>query len=202
MAIKLIVGLGNPGSEHEKTRHNAGFWWIDELSANERVSLKPEKKFHGDSARLSFGGHDLWLLQPMTYMNVSGRSVQALATFYKIAPQEILVVHDDLDLLPGTVKMKPGGGHGGHNGLKDIAAHLGTLDFWRLRIGIGHPGDRDAVIGYVLQAPRAEERAKIEESITRSLQIFPQIARGDLQAAMLKLHTRPKAEADPKGENK
>ncbi len=202
MSIKLIVGLGNPGNEYAKTRHNAGFWWIDELCANERIALKPEKKFHGDAARLSQGSHELWLLQPMTFMNASGRAVQALATFYKILPREILVVHDELDLPPGTVKMKHGGGHGGHNGLKDMAAHLGTPDFWRLRIGIGHPGDRDAVIGYVLQSPRAEDRVAIEESITRSLQIFPQIARGDLQAAMLKLHTRPKAEADPKEESK
>ncbi len=202
MSIKLIVGLGNPGSEYAKTRHNAGFWWIDELCANERISLKPEKKFHGNAARLSLSSHDIWLLQPMTFMNASGRAVQALATFYKIVPEEILVVHDELDLLPATVKMKQGGGHGGHNGLKDIVAQLGAQDFWRLRIGIGHPGDRDAVIGYVLQPPRAEERALIEESITRSLQIFPQIASGDLQAAMLKLHTRPKADADPIEEKK
>ena len=202
MAIKLIVGLGNPGSEYVKTRHNAGFWWIDELCANERIALKPEKKFHGNAARLSLNGPEIWLLQPMTFMNVSGRAVQALATFYKIAPPEILVVHDELDLLPGTVKMKQSGGHGGHNGLRDIVAQLGSQDFWRLRIGIGHPGDRDAVIGYVLQAPRVEERGAIEESITRSLQIFPQIVRGDLQAAMLKLHTRPKADANPIEEKK
>ena len=202
MPIKLIVGLGNPGGEYAKTRHNAGFWWIDELCANERISLKLEKKFHGHAARLSLSSHDIWLLQPMTFMNVSGRAVQALATFYKIAPPEILLIHDELDLLPGTVKMKQGGGHGGHNGLKDIVAQLGTQDFWRLRIGIGHPGDRDAVIGYVLQAPRTEERVLIEESITRSLQIFPQIASGDLQAAMLKLHTRPKSEAAPIEEKK
>ncbi len=202
MSIKLIVGLGNPGSDYAKTRHNTGFWWIDELCENERVSLKSEKKFHGDVARLSVGGHDMWLLQPMTYMNASGRAVQALVTFYKILPQEILVVHDELDLPPGAVKLKHGGGHGGHNGLKDIVAHLGTPDFWRLRFGIGRPGDRDAVIHFVLQPPRAEERAAIEESITRSLHIFPQIARGDLQAAMLKLHTRPKTDTDPKEESK
>ncbi|MDQ3260607.1 MAG: aminoacyl-tRNA hydrolase [Pseudomonadota bacterium] len=202
MFIKLIVGLGNPGSDYAKTRHNAGFWWINELCANERVSLKPDKKFHGNTARLSVGGHELWLLQPMTYMNVSGRAVLALATFYKIVPQEILVVHDELDLPPGTVKMKHGGGHGGHNGLKDIVAHLSTPDFWRLRIGIGHPGDRDAVLHFVLRPPRVEERVAMEESITRSLQIFPQIARGDLQAAMLKLHTRPKVEVDSKEESK
>ena len=201
MFIKLIVGLGHPGSEYAKTRHNAGFWWIDELCANERISLKPEKKFHGNAARLSTNGHDLWLLQPLTFMNASGRAVQALAMFYKITPQEILVVYDELDLLPGTVKMKQGGS-GTHNGIKDIVAHLGTPDFWRLRIGIGHPGDRDAVIGYVLQPPRSEERTLIEESITRSLHIFPLIIRGDLQAAMLKLHTRPKPDTDPKEESK
>lgn len=201
MPIKLIVGLGNPGSEYTKTRHNAGFWWLDELCANERISLKPEKKFHGNAARLGAAGQEIWLLQPMTFMNVSGRAVQALATFYKIAPSEILVVYDELDLLPGTVKMKQGGS-GSHNGIRDIVAQLGSQDFWRLRIGIGHPGDRNAVIGYVLQAPRAEEREAIEESISRSLQIYPQIANGDLQAAMLKLHTRPKADADSKEEKK
>ena len=201
MAIKLIVGLGNPGNEYVKTRHNAGFWWIDELCRNERISLKAEKKFHGHAARMTHSGQDLWLLQPMTFMNASGKAVQALATFYKIQPAEILVVYDELDLLPGTVKMKQGGS-GSHNGLRDIVAHLGATDFWRLRIGIGHPGDRNAVIGYVLQAPRADERDAIEDSITRSLKVFPDIARGDLQAAMLKLHTRPKVDTDLKEEKK
>ncbi len=197
-SIKLIVGLGNPGSEYAKTRHNAGFWWVDQLCAKERVALKAEKKFHGAAARINTAGHELWLLEPMTFMNVSGRAVQALSVFYKIMPSEILVVHDELDLPPGTVKMKPGGGPGGDNGVKDIIAQLGTPDFWRLRIGIGHPGDRNAVINYVLQAPRAEERPLIEETITRSLELFPLIARGDLQAAMLKLHTRPKPETESK----
>ncbi len=197
-SIKLIVGLGNPGSEYAKTRHNAGFWWVDQLCAKERVALKAEKKFHGAAARINMAGHELWLLEPMTFMNVSGRAVQALSMFYKIMPNEILVVHDELDLPPGTVKMKPGGGPGGHNGLKDIIAQLGTPDFWRLRIGIGHPGDRNAVINYVLRAPRAEERPLIEETITRSLELFPLIARGDLQAAMLRLHTRPKPETESK----
>ena len=198
--IKLIVGLGNPGSEYAKTRHNAGFRWVDRLCEKERITLRADKKFHGDVARLNSGGNELWLLEPMTFMNVSGRAVVALALFFKILPNEILVVHDELDLPPGTVKMKPGGGHGGHNGLKDIIAHLGTQDFWRLRIGIGHPGDRDEVINYVLQAPRAEERPLIDETITRSLELFPLIARGDLQAAMLKLHTKPKPAAEAKEE--
>ena len=198
--IKLIVGLGNPGSEYAKTRHNAGFRWVDRLCEKERITLRADKKFHGDVARLNSGGNELWLLEPMTFMNVSGRAVVALALFFKILPNEILVVHDELDLPPGTVKMKPGGGHGGHNGLKDIIAHLGTQDFWRLRIGIGHPGDRDEVINYVLQAPRAEERPLIDETITRSLDLFPLIARGELQAAMLKLHTKPKAATESKEE--
>ena len=198
--IKLIVGLGNPGSEYAKTRHNAGFRWVDRLCEKERITLRADKKFHGDVARLNSGGNELWLLEPMTFMNVSGRAVVALALFFKILPNEILVVHDELDLPPGTVKMKPGGGHGGHNGLKDIIAHLGTQDFWRLRIGIGHPGDRDEVINYVLQAPRAEERPLIDETITRSLELFPLIARGELQAAMLKLHTKPKAATESKEE--
>ena len=198
--IKLIVGLGNPGNEYAKTRHNAGFWWVDRLCEKERLTLKSEKKFHGAAARINAAGHDMWLLEPMTFMNVSGRAVQALATFYKILPSEILVLHDELDLPPGTVKIKPGGGHGGHNGLKDIISQLGTQEFWRLRIGIGHPGDRNEVINYVLQAPRAEERPLIEETITRSLELFPLIARGDLQAAMLKLHTKPKPAVESKEE--
>ena len=199
MPIKLIVGLGNPGSEYAKTRHNAGFWWVDELCANERISLKPEKKFHGHAARLSVSSHDIWLLQPMTFMNASGRAVQALATFYKIVPEEILVVHDELDLLPATVKMKPGGGHGGHNGLKDIIAQLGTQDFWRLRIGIGHPRElqlEQEVIDFVLKRPSREHQGLIDEAMGKALAVMPQVIAGAMEAAMMQLHSK-RAPKDP-----
>jgi len=188
-AIRLIVGLGNPGREYEATRHNAGFWWVDKLAAGQGATLSPEKKFHGLAARLNRAGHELWLLEPQLFMNRSGQAVAALAHFYKIAPQEILVAHDELDLPPGTVRLKQGGGHGGHNGLKDIVAHLGAADFWRLRLGIGHPGERDEVVNYVLNAPRREEQALIETALDKCLAVLPQLLAGDMQAAMLKLHT-------------
>jgi PTH1 family peptidyl-tRNA hydrolase len=190
--IRLIVGLGNPGREYEDTRHNAGFWWVDRLAALKGFTLKPEKKFHGLAGRLPAGGRELWLLEPQTFMNASGRAVAAVAGFYKIAPEEILVVHDELDLSPGTVRLKKGGGHGGHNGLKDIVAHLGTPEFWRLRLGIGHPGSRDAVVNYVLHAAQREEQELIEDVIAKSLTVLPQLVEGDYAAAMLKLHTKEK----------
>jgi len=141
-AIRLIVGLGNPGREYEGNRHNVGFWWVDELARLQNVNFKHENKFHGETARGKLHGHEAWLLKPQTFMNGSGRAVGALAQFYKIPPEEIMIVHDELDLPPGVARMKKAGGHGGHNGLKDTIAHLGTKDFWRLRIGIGHPGER------------------------------------------------------------
>ncbi|MCB1985177.1 MAG: aminoacyl-tRNA hydrolase [Burkholderiales bacterium] len=190
MCMKLIVGLGNPGNEYENTRHNAGFHWIDCLADELKITLKPETRFQGLCARIIQENTDLWLLEPQTYMNRSGQSVAALCRFYKISPEEILVVHDELDLLPGVAKLKWSGGLGGHNGLKDIVAQLGTKDFWRLRIGIGHPGDRDAVVQYVLHPPRKDEVALIHEAIDRSLQIWPLLAQGDFQSAMLKLHTK------------
>ena len=188
-AIRLIVGLGNPGREYETTRHNAGFWWVDELARLQKLSFKNETKFHGLAARGQLQGHEMLLLKPQTFMNVSGRSVGALAQFYKIAPSEILVVHDDLDLPPGVARLKLGGGHGGHNGLKDIIAHLGTRDFWRLRLGIGHPGDRAEVVNFVLNDPRKEERALIEQAVQRALEISDLIITGKQEAAMLKLHS-------------
>ena len=188
--IKLIVGLGNPGPEHRDTRHNLGFWWVDKLAAELRVTLAKDAKFHGLATRGKHAGHDIWLLQPTTFMNRSGRAVLALALYYKILPGNILVVHDELDLPPGTVKMKHGGGNGGHNGLKDISAALTTPDYWRLRIGIGHPGDKAAVIDYVLHPPRREEQGLIDAAIDKSLALLPLIAAGNLEAAMLKLHTR------------
>lgn len=187
--IRLIVGLGNPGREYENTRHNAGFWWVDELAREHGLSFRSEAKFHGQSVRGNPHGHEIFLLKPQTFMNVSGRAVGALAQFYKIAPAEILVVHDELDLSPGSARLKLGGGHGGHNGLKDIIAHLGTRDFWRLRLGVGHPGERSEVSNYVLNDPRREERALIDEAMQRSLAVAHLVIEGKTEAAMLKLHS-------------
>ncbi|MDD5181360.1 MAG: aminoacyl-tRNA hydrolase [Gallionellaceae bacterium] len=188
--IKLIVGLGNPGREYETTRHNAGFWWVDEFARAHRLAFRMENKFHGLAARDPVHGRELFLLKPQTFMNVSGRAVGALALFYKIEPQHILVVHDELDLPPGAARLKLGGGHGGHNGLKDIIAHLGTKEFWRLRIGIGRPGEGADVSGYVLNAPRREEADSIEQAMRRALDVAHLIADGKLEAAMLKLHSK------------
>jgi peptidyl-tRNA hydrolase, PTH1 family len=190
--IRLFVGLGNPGPEYEATRHNAGFWWIDQLCREHGCRLSSEAKFFGLAGRLKSGSHEAWLLQPMTFMNASGRAVAALARFYRITPEEILVIHDELDLPPGQAKLKQGGGHGGHNGLKDIAAHLGTPDFWRLRLGIGHPGDKNAVINFVLKPPMKEEAVLIEDNIHQSVKLLPMLLQGSFEAAMLKLHTKTK----------
>ena len=187
--ISLIVGLGNPGREYEATRHNAGFWWVDEFARMHGAGFKAENKFHGLIARAALHGHEAHLLKPQTFMNISGRAVGAVAQFYKTAPANILVVHDELDLPPGSAKLKLGGGHGGHNGLKDIIAHLGTRDFWRLRIGIGHPGERADVSDYVLDAPRKEEQLLIDEAMRRAQDVAPLIVEGKLEAAMLKLHS-------------
>ena len=187
--IKLIVGLGNPGREYEATRHNAGFWWADEFAQAHQCTFKAEGKFHGLAARGQVHGRELFILKPQTFMNVSGRAVGALAQFYKILPESILVVHDELDLPPGSAKLKLGGGHGGHNGLKDIIAHLGTRDFWRLRLGIGHPGERSDVSDYVLNAPRREEMELIEQAMQRAQNVTQFIVEGKLEAAMLKLHS-------------
>jgi PTH1 family peptidyl-tRNA hydrolase len=187
--IKLVVGLGNPGAEYQATRHNAGFWWVDEFARSNGVQFRDEHKFHGQVARVQVQGRDTWLLKPQTFMNASGRAVVALALFYKILPDEILVVHDELDLPPGSAKLKLGGGHGGHNGLKDIIAHLSTRDFWRLRIGIGHPGERSEVVSYVLKPPRQEEQPLIDAALQGAQEVAPLIIEGKLQAAMLKLHS-------------
>jgi len=190
-SIRLLVGLGNPGREHAATRHNAGFWFADALASRLDVAFASEGRFHGQVAK---PGGDLRLQKPGTYMNLSGRAVSALARFFAIAPEEILVVHDDLDLEPGEAKIKFGGGTAGHNGLRDIAGELGTPDFWRLRIGIGHPRDssipQQDVADYVLAPPLAGERAAIEAAIDRSLTAWPTIAAGDFERAMLSLHTR------------
>jgi PTH1 family peptidyl-tRNA hydrolase len=191
--MKLVVGLGNPGRKYERTRHNAGYWWVERLARAARAELHAELKFHGRAAKIR-QPDEIWLLLPDTYMNDSGRAVAALASFYKIEPQDILVVHDELDLPPGGAKLKLGGGTSGHNGLNDIAAQLGSREFWRLRLGIGHPRDtapsEQEVVDYVLHPPRADELALIEQAIARSLEIWPLLATGDAQAAMLKLHTK------------
>jgi len=187
-APRLIVGLGNPGAEYSETRHNAGFWFCERLAASLGAPLSREARFHGLVGQARAAG--LWLLLPQTYMNHSGQAVGALARFYRIPPAEVLVVHDELDIPPGQLRLKFGGGLGGHNGLKDITAHLGTQDFWRLRIGIGHPGDRDQVVGYVLKPPRREERTEIETAIDRALDLWPFIAQGEWNAAMQRANAR------------
>lgn len=188
---RLIVGLGNPGAEYADTRHNAGFWLVDRLAADLKCQLSTQSKFHGNVARTSVHGNDLWLLQPGTFMNRSGQAVVALARFYKILPDEILVVHDELDLAPGGIRLKQGGGAGGHNGIKDIQAHLSTPEFWRLRLGVGHPrtlGLQQDVADFVLQRPRAEEQSAIDQAIDRCLLAWPQLAKGEYAVAQQKLH--------------
>ena len=187
---RLIVGLGNPGAEYEDTRHNVGFWLVERLAAELKVSLAGQSKFLGRVARATHAGGECWLLCPTTYMNRSGQSVAALARFYKIAPEDVLVVHDELDLPPGAIRLKQGGGNAGHNGLKDISAHFGTPNFWRLRLGIGHPGDRAMVADYVLHAPRKEEQGEIDRALDRCLLAWPKLAAGDYAAAQHQLHAK------------
>jgi PTH1 family peptidyl-tRNA hydrolase len=190
--IRLVAGLGNPGREYARTRHNAGFWFIDELARKLGAYFATESKFSGEVAKAG----DVRLVKPATFMNLSGRSVAALARFFAIAPEEILVVHDELDLRPGEAKMKLGGGVAGHNGLKDIRAQLGSPDFWRLRLGIGHPRDSELteqqVVDYVLKPPRSDELEAIESAIGKSLAAWPEVADGDMERAMMKLHTKEK----------
>jgi peptidyl-tRNA hydrolase, PTH1 family len=194
--IKLFVGLGNPGAEYEATRHNAGFWFIDALARELKCSLIYDKSYYGLVARTTVAGQAVWLLQPQTFMNLSGKSAGALAKYFKIAPEEILVAHDELDVVPGQAKIKLGGSHAGHNGLRDIHAQLGTDQYWRLRIGIGHPGVKSEVIHWVLKKPLAEQRKAIDETIARSVLALPQFLNGEMEKAMLVVHTnkppRPK----------
>ena len=190
MKIKLIVGLGNPTSEYEHTRHNAGFWFLDELAWQWKAAFKNEKKFFGDVARVARPEGDVWLLKPDTYMNLSGKAVQALANFYKIQPEEILVVHDELDIDCGAIRFKLGGGNGGHNGLKDIQAKLGTPQFYRLRLGIGHPGDKHLVVGFVLNKPSAAERELIDRAIAKSLRAMDDVMAGRQEDAVRYLHSK------------
>ncbi len=190
--IKAVVGLGNPGPRYSETRHNAGFWFLDQLSRQFGGSLRDESKFHGEVGSVSIDGNKVWLLKPMTYMNCSGQGVRALASYYKFAPQELLVVYDELDLAPGVARFKLGGGHGGHNGLRDICSHLGSRDFARLRVGIGHPGDKDQVSDYVLSRARREDQAKIDLAIDEALRVAEQFIGGAIDAATKALHTATK----------
>ena len=189
-SIRLIVGLGNPGKDYERTRHNAGFWLVERFAVQSGVVLRKDGKFQALVGRV--GSNGAWLVRPQSFMNASGRAVQMLAGFFKIPAAEILVVHDELDFSPGVVKMKQGGGIAGHNGLKDISQRLGTHDYWRLRLGIGHPGDKNAVANYVLQKPLPEERELIDAAIARGIEALPVCLSGDMQGAMQKLHTAEK----------
>jgi PTH1 family peptidyl-tRNA hydrolase len=192
--IRLIVGLGNPGAKYESDRHNAGFWFIDRLASQYKQLLQPEKRFLGKAAKIRVEGQDIHLLTPDTYMNLSGESVGPLCRFHKITPQEVLVVHDELDLKPGMARLKQGGGNGGHNGLKDIQSHLSSPQFWRLRFGIGHPRDLPGdkakmdVADYVLKKPSSEEQSKIDQAIDKALRTLPLFIKGDVQNAMQAIH--------------
>lgn len=195
MSIRLIVGLGNPGPEYEQTRHNAGFWLVDNLSNDLGRNLARESHFNAFAAKASIAEQEVWLLEPQTFMNRSGQSVGAIARFYKIAADEILVVHDELDLPPGSAKLKKGGSSGGHNGLKDVTAVLGTQDYWRLRLGIGHPRTlnlQQVVADFVLHRPRKDEQPLIDDAISASLQIIPALCQGKFEAATMQLHTAAK----------
>ena len=186
--IQLIVGLGNPGSKYDRTRHNAGFWLVDELAKRESENFRSESRFSGEISKIHLSGRPVWLLKPTTFMNRSGLAVHQMASFYKISVNHILVVHDELDLPPGTIRLKHSGGHGGHNGLRDIHAQMGK-DYWRLRVGIGHPGDRNKVMDYVLSRPGKSDETEILSSIDRALEVIDMIAAGDTQKAMNQLHT-------------
>jgi peptidyl-tRNA hydrolase, PTH1 family len=194
--IKLFVGLGNPGPEYEATRHNAGSWWVEALARELKVPLVADRGYHGLVARTTLHGQTVWLLKPQTFMNLSGKSVAALSRFFKIAPEQILVAHDELDIMPGQAKLKFGGSHAGHNGLRDIHAQLGTDDYWRLRLGIGHPGVKSEVIDWVLKKPAPEQRIAIEECVERTIKAVPAMLAGEMDKATLLVHTskppRPK----------
>lgn len=188
-AIQLIAGLGNPGSKYEQTRHNAGFWFVDAVARRYNAVFRTESRYKSDVTRCRIDGHDCRLQKPMDFMNCSGQPVASFAAFYRIPRQAILVVHDELDLPPGTVRLKKGGGHGGHNGLRDLIPKLGGNDFMRLRIGIGHPGHRDDVTGHVLKPAPRDERATIDAAIDAALQVLPDIVAGNTDRAMKELHT-------------
>lgn len=188
-ALRLIVGLGNPGGEYARTRHNAGYWLVDELARRQGGSFRSESRHHGELARVQLAGEDVWLLKPTTFMNLSGSAVLSIAGFYRIAPGEMLIAHDDLDLPAGALRLKEGGGHGGHNGLRDCIAKLGEK-FWRLRIGIGHPGTRDEVVDYVLRRASVDEQRLLDAAIIDAADMMPELIEQGAQKAMNRLHTR------------
>jgi PTH1 family peptidyl-tRNA hydrolase len=200
--IKLFVGLGNPGPEYEATRHNAGFWWVDELARILKTNFSMDKGHHGQVANTTVSGQTVWILKPQSFMNLSGKSVASLARFFKITPQEILVVHDELDITPGEVKLKLGGSHAGHNGLRDIHAQLGTNTYWRLRLGVGHPGNKFEVVDWVLKKPNFDHRIAIDQAIERSLKALPHFLAGEIDKATMVIHTsKPPRPKLPKPEN-
>ena len=188
--LKVIVGLGNPGPKYTETRHNAGFWFIEQVAREYSAAFRPDKKFHGDVAKISLEGKEIWLLKPTTFMNRSGLAVQSLMSFYRINADQLLVAHDEIDLPPGTAKLKTGGGHGGHNGLRDIISQLGTKDFHRLRIGVGHPGSKDQVVDYVLHNASRDDRILIDRDIDDAVAVMPELASGNMERAMHVLHSK------------
>ncbi|MEX2149259.1 MAG: aminoacyl-tRNA hydrolase [Steroidobacteraceae bacterium] len=190
LPLQLVVGLGNPGAEHEDTRHNAGFWFVDELARRHELRLKPERRYNAEAGRGEIAGRPLWFLKPMGYMNRSGQSVRAFCDYLQLPSDQVLIVHDELDLQPGVARLKRGGGAGGHNGMKDVIAHLGE-DFWRLRIGIGHPGHRELVIGYVLERPGAVDERLMREAIELAVAEFPRLLTEGAEKMMNRLHTSP-----------
>ena len=188
--VQLIVGLGNPGAEYEQTRHNAGFWFVEAVARGAGGSFRTESKFHGEACKVRLDGHEVWLLKPMTYMNRSGQSVAALARFYKIPLENVLVAHDELDVPPGELRLKQGGGHAGHNGLRDIGSVMGGNNFLRLRIGIGRPAHSGDVTGFVLGKPPQSERSLIEDAIAEAVATTPLLMQGEMARAMNRLHSR------------
>ncbi len=188
MAIKLIVGLGNPGEQYMFTRHNAGFWFVQHIAHQFNIALSPDKKFHGVTGRGQVHGHDVRLLLPLTFMNKSGQSVVPMVNYYNIANDELLIAHDELDIDAGSIKLKTAGGHGGHNGLRDITPHIGT-DFHRLRVGIGHPGHKSKVTGHVLSKPSANEQIAIESALTAAFEALPLLLAGDIEKARSQINS-------------
>ena len=187
--IRIIAGLGNPEDRYERTLHNAGFWFVDALARKYGGIFKYEKKFDADSCRVKMHGEDVWLVRPQSYMNNSGQPIRGLLDYYRLGVNELLVAHDEIDLPPGTVRLKEGGGHGGHNGLRDIVRHCGA-DFLRLRLGVGHPGDKEQVTNYVLKRGSSDVEAAIERNIDDAMVVMPELVDGDINAAMKKLHTK------------
>ena len=188
--LKVIVGLGNPGPKYTETRHNAGFWFVEEVARKYGVTFRQEKKLYGEVAKVNVQGGDIWLLQPDTFMNRSGLATNSLLSFYRISAEQLLVAHDEIDLPPGTAKLKTGGGHGGHNGLRDIINQLGSKDFHRLRIGVGHPGSKEQVVDYVLHSASRDERILIDRDIDDAVSVMPELASGELEKAMQILHSK------------